>query len=148
MEELEGFNESEIIVSDPVRLVGLWIHDPINPSQTSTQFMYGKDSRGYDIDVGGSTRHFAGRVFPVTDFGEHQSDTFSVATMVPHGPEYHTEREMLRNLVLTKRTMCFRDNRGVVIYGTVGSLGEEYASDGSEFSFDVTRVHREIFEVG
>lgn len=148
MQALENFNDSEVVVAVPVRLVGLWIHDPIDPNQTSTQFMYGKDARGYSIDIGGSTMLFAGREFPVTEFGEHRNDTYSVKVMIPHGPEYHSDREMLRDMVLTRRTMCFRDNRGVVVYGTVGSLDEDHASAGSDFSFEVTRVHREIFEVG
>lgn len=148
MKELEWFNDSEVTLASPVRLVGLWIHDPDNASQSSTQFMYGKDSRSYNIDIGGSTMVFAGREFPVTEFGEHRNDTFSVDVIIPHGPEYHSDREMLRNMVITRKTMCFRDNRGVVVYGTVGSLGEDHESHGSSFSFEVTRVHREIFEVG
>lgn len=148
MKELEHYNDSEVVLADPVRLEGLWIHDPINPSQTSVQFRYGKDSRGYSIDVGGSTHFFAGREFPVSEFGEHRSDSYSVKVVIPHGPTYHADREALRNTVLTRRTMCFRDNRGVVVYGTVGSLGEDHESHGSVFSFDVTRVHREVFEVG
>lgn len=148
MIELEHFNDSDVVVAEPVHLVGLWIHDPINPNQTSTQFKYGKDSRSYSIDIGGSSMFFAGREFPVTEFGEHRNDSYSVSVTIPHGPQYHAERELLRNTVLTRRTMCFRDNRGVVVYGTVGDLGEDHESHGSDFSFEVTRVHREIFEVG
>lgn len=147
MEELQWLNDSEIVVSDPVRLVGLWVHDPDNADQTSTQFMYGKDARGYDIELTSEHMQFAGREFGVTEFGEHRNDSFSVSVTVPHGPTYNSDRATLREMVLARKTMCYRDNRGVVIFGTASGLGEAQESHGSVFDFEVTRVHQEIFEV-
>lgn len=147
MEELQWLNDSEVVVSDPVRLVGLWVHDPDDDHQTSTQFLYGRDTRSYGIELTSEHKKFAGREFGVTEFGEHRDDSFSVGVVIPHGPNYNEERALLRERVLSHKTMCFRDNRGVVIFGTVGSLEEDQVSHGSDFSFEVARVHREVFEV-
>lgn len=148
MQELQWFNDSEVVVSAPVRLVGLWVHDPDNADQTSTNFLYGKDARSVAIELSSEMTSFAGREFGVTEFGEHRNDSLSVSVTIPHGPDYNSEREQLRFLVLGRRTMCYRDNRGVVMFGTVGSLGEDQESHGSVFGFEVNRVHRETFEVG
>lgn len=147
MEELQWLNDSEVVVSDPVRLVGLWVHDPDNADQTSTQFMYGRDTRGYDIALTSEYMNFAGREFGVTEFGEHRNDGFSVGVVIPHGPDYNRDRAKLKEMVLCRKTMCYRDNRGVVIFGTASGLSEEQVSHGSDFSFEVIRVHQEIFEV-
>lgn len=147
MDPLESPRDSATEVADAVYLVGLWIHDPDSPQSTSTNFLYGKNSRGYDVSLSGGTLVLAGREFGVTNFGEHREDTFSVTVKIPHGPDYNEQRELLRSLVLSRKTMVFRDNRSVVVFGTCGSLSEGYESDGSDFSFEVNRVHKEIFEV-
>lgn len=147
MDELLNFNDSAIYVPDPVYLVGLWLHDPDDPSGTSVNYRFGRDLRSYSADVGGTQLLFAGREFGVTEFGEHRNDVFSIGLVIPHGDTYNEERRVLEELVLSRKTIVARDNRGVVIYGTVGDLPEEHESHGSSYSFEVTRVHRETFEV-
>lgn len=147
MQELSGYCDSPVEPADPVVLVGVWIHDPDAPQETSSNFVYGKDSRSYDIEVESNTIQLAGREFGVTNFGERREDSFSVDVLIPHGPSYNEDRDLLRELILARKTMVFRDNRGVVVFGTTDSLSESYESEGSGFSFEVTRVHKEIFEV-
>jgi hypothetical protein len=147
MQELQWSTDSDVMISDPVNLVGLWVHDPDNAEQTSTNFLYGKDARSVSIELNNERLVFAGREFGITEFGEHRDDTFAVSVTIPHGPSYNEDRETLRYLVLGRKTMCYRDNRGVVMFGTVGTLGEDQESHGSVFSFEVNRVHREVFEV-
>lgn len=147
MDDLLNYNDSDVVVPDPVYLIGLWLHDPDDPTGTSLNYQIGRDMRSYSAEVGGAQLVFAGREFPVTDFGEHRSDTFSIGLIIPNGDTYNEERRLLSELVLSRKTIVARDNRGVVIYGTVGDLPEEHESQGSSYSFEVTRVHRETFEV-
>ena len=144
---LEAFTDSVTVTSDPARFAGLWLHFPEDPEGSSTNFLHGRDMRSYGIDVGGKQLVLAGRKFPITEYGEHQSDEFEVSVVVPHGPNYDFERQDLRDFAESKRTVVARDNRGVVVFGAISALAEDYASEGSTFSFRVTRVHREEIRV-
>jgi hypothetical protein len=137
------FSDSSVVTGGPLFLQGLWIHNPDDPRNTVHNFLYGRDLRSYSRDMGGREQFFAGRRFPVVDFGEHDSDEYSVSLQVLHGPSYDEERELMRSLSRSKRTLVFRDNRGRAVFGTISSLSEEDASWGTEFSFTVTRVDRE-----
>jgi hypothetical protein len=146
-EDLESFTDSIVVFSDTVHFSGLWLHFPEDPQATTTNFLYGRDVRSYDINVGGKQLVLAGRKFGVTEFGEHQEDAFKVTVIVPHGPEYESQRIELREFASSKRTVVARDNRGVVMHGSISSLTENHESQGSSFSFDVNRVHREEYRV-
>lgn len=145
--DLETFSDSVVVSSDPARFAGLWIHFPEDPEGSSTNFLHGRDMRSYGIDVGGKQLVLAGRRFPVTEYGEHQSDQFEVTVVVPHGPNYDFERQNLRDFAESKKTVVARDNRGVVVFGTISGLSEDYVSQGSTFNFNVARVHREEIRV-
>lgn len=147
MQDLESSNDSDVVVSEPIQLVGLWIHDPDNPSQTSSNFLFGKDSRSLNKAVSSEYLEFAGREFGFTEFGEQSDHVFNVSVKIPEGPDYNEQRALLERLVLNRKTMCFRDNRSAVMFGTVSDLEEGYESYGSSLGFEVTRVHRETFEV-
>lgn len=144
---ITSFSDSIPVYSDPALFAGLWLHYPDDPQGSSTQFLIGRDLRSYNINVGGRQMTLAGREFPVSEFGEHRNDQFSVQVIIPHGPTYYSDREALREFSVSKRTVVARDNRGVVIFGTIGELDEDHRSEGSGFSFDVTRVHREEVRV-
>lgn len=142
-----SFSDSVPAFSDTVQFRGLWMHFPDNPRESSVNFLYGKDLRSYEIDVGGSQLVLAGRKFPVSEFGEHQKDLFKVQVVIPHGPEYEDHRQALREFATSKQTLVARDNRGVVLHGSMSSLSEDHQKEGSAFSFDVKRVHREEIRV-
>jgi len=140
---LESFTDSVTVSADAARFTGLWLHFPEDPQGTSTNFIYGRDLRSYSIDVGGKQLVLAGRKFQVTEFGEHQTDKFEVTVIIPHGPNYDSERRALRSFVTSKRTVVARDNRGTVVFGSISNLSEEHQSEGSSFGFEVNRIHRE-----
>lgn len=144
---LDSFSDSVVVFSDTVRFQGLWIHFPEQPQETTRNFLYGRDVRSYSTDVGGKQMVLAGRKFQVTEFGEHQTDAFKVTVIIPHGPNYESDRIQLRQFAESKRTLVVRDNRGVVVFGSISSIEESHVSEGSSFGFDVNRVHREEVRV-
>lgn len=142
-----SYNESEPVSGGPALFDGVWIHLPGNEQLTSHNFLYGRDARSYSMEVPSTAMDFAGRTFQVVEFGEHQSDEFNVSLMIPHGPDYYSERDALREFLTLKSVVVVRDNRGHVIFGTIGSLDEDHESEGSVFAFSVVRVHQEVTEI-
>lgn len=138
-----SYSDSLPVFGDPAIFTGLWLHFPDDPAASSTNFKIGRNLRSYSSDVGGRKLVLAGRVFPVVEFGEHAEDVFNVGVIIPHGPTYDSDRIDLREFAASKRTVVARDNRGVVIFGTIHSLDEDHIAEGSSFTFEVNRVHRE-----
>lgn len=126
---------------------GLWIHYPENAQATSTNFLYGKNARSYEMELENTELRFAGREFRVVEFGEHRDDSFSCTVKIPHGPSYYSERDDLREFAASRSTVVVRDNRGHVVFGVIAGLAESYEDDGSDFTFEVLRVHRETWEI-
>ncbi|WP_433242496.1 hypothetical protein [Actinomadura nitritigenes] len=133
--------------SEPARvtlfLEGAWLHNPTAPQTTVRQYRYGRDVRSTTIGVGGTTMQFAGRRFPVIDFGEQQTDTYAVKIHVPNGPTYRSDLDDLRGFAEAKTTLVFRDNRGRAAYGALTDYSHDDQSWGSEVSFTFTRVDTE-----
>lgn len=142
-EAFDFFTDSEANEGGPVALEGAWIHDPADAEGTVRQYRYGRDARSTSIDIGGTSMKFAGRTFPVVDYGEHQDNTYEVKIVVPHGPSYRTDLEALKAFAQSKTTLMFRDNRGRAMHGTMSGYSEADQSLGTEITFEMTRVHRE-----
>ncbi|WP_149264300.1 hypothetical protein [Actinomadura sp. K4S16] len=121
-------------------LEGVWIHDPTDAAGSVAQFRFGKDARSTKIDTGGTAMVFAGRRYPVIDYGEHQDDQYAVSVQVPHGPDYRTGLETLRAFAESRTTLVYRDNRGRDAYGVITEYAEGDQSWGSEVTFSFTRV--------
>src|SRR5690606_40024069 len=73
------FSESDVETTNALQLEGVWIHDPDDPEGTIHQFRFGRNNKSSSIDIGGKEQVFAGRRFPVYDFGEHQKDSVTVS---------------------------------------------------------------------
>lgn len=119
---------------------GLWIHDPLDPQGTVVRFLYGKSSRSKSIDVEESGLVFAGRAFPVMEYGEHQADEYDFSVQVPNGSSYLSDLAALADFAESRRTLCVRDNRGKVVFGTMTGYKEQDQDWGSRVSFSVSRV--------
>lgn len=131
----------------PPTFEGLWIHYPTTPQASSRNFRFGKNARSYEFDIESSEMTFAGREFNVVEFGEHREDSFDCKVLIPHGPAYNEERDILRSFASSRATVVVRDNRGHVVFGAISSLSESHVHEGSDFTFTVNRVHREIWEI-
>jgi hypothetical protein len=128
-------------VTGTVSLMGVWLHDPSDPEDvTPYHFLYGRDMRGDDFDPLPSGEFYAGRVRPLVDFGEHVKESVDVSFIVPHGPDYQTELQEIRDLVEAKQTVLYRDGRGRLAYGVLMKLSRKDADVGTKVVSDLLCV--------
>jgi len=128
-------------VTGSVKLAGVWLHDPLDPASTTRVYPGGADSREHAVDVDAAGTQYAGRVFPVVDYGEGESQVETIRLVVPHGVDYQATLEELDIWQRAKRTLHLRDNRGRNLQGTVSGLRFSDQPYGSDVSFTFTRVH-------
>src|SRR5690606_19300881 len=103
--EFIHFSESDIETTDPLQLEGVWIHDPEDPEGTIHHFRFGRNNKSGSIEVGGTEPSFAGRTFPVSDFGDHEKYSISVTVQVLSGPDYALERRIGRKFAKSKKPL-------------------------------------------
>jgi hypothetical protein len=114
-------------LSDPVevvapRLQGVWIHDPQDPQGTIRQYAFINSQATEARSLTGAALSFAGRAFPVFEFGDLQQRTAQLSLMVPVGTEWGAQLASLEDLLLSKRSWVYRDNRGRLLFGAVMSV--------------------------
>jgi len=136
-------SDSTLAFSEEFLLEGVWIHDPDSAQDTVKNYRFGKDAKNSSIDIIGAKHVFAGRRFPVFEYGEHQEDKVSVSIIVDHGPDYMQQLQELRDFAELKKTIVYRDNRGRMFYGAISGFSDSDKSYGSDVSFEVQRVDRE-----
>jgi hypothetical protein len=131
--------ESEPVTVAAPELQGLWIHDPLNPEGTVIQFLYGGANNGETVGVSSTALQFAGRKYPVYDFGDPESNSFDVAITVPFSDDWYDEIAYLKGLPLGRTTMCFRDSRARVFFGVVLDVKFSDQMHGTQVSLSVQR---------
>lgn len=119
---------------------GLWIHDPLDPEGTVQQYIYGKAARSTSIDMGQKGLVFAGRTYPVFEYGEHQEDEYDVSIPVPFDANWQTTMGTLSVFGQARKTVCVRDNRGRIMFGSISNYKENDEDWGTEVSFNISRA--------
>lgn len=140
------FTDSSTVVSDALTLEGVWIHDPLDAEGTIKQYRFGKSSRSASINTMGVQQVFAGRQFPVYEYGEHQDDVFSVTVNLPHGTSWYQDTLDMQGFAESKRTLYFRDNRGRSAFGVMRDYSESDQAWGTSVGFNFSRVSRTVTE--
>jgi hypothetical protein len=128
-------------VTATLRLAGVWIHDPLDPPTTTRVYPWGADSREHAVDVDAAGTQYAGRTFPVVDYGEGESQVETIRLICAHGDTYQLTLDELDTWQRAKRTLHLRDNRGRNVKGTMSGLRFTDQAYGSDVSFTFTRVH-------
>jgi len=121
-------------------LTGVWLHDPLDAEGTVQQYLYGRSNRTSTVKVDRHGLVYAGRTFPVFDYGEHQDDQVSVQVLVPHGETWAAELAELLEFAEARRTLCYRDNRGRRVFGSLGNYTEDDEDMGTTVSFEMNRA--------
>lgn len=129
--------------TEGVAFLGLWVHDPIDAEGTIRQHLYGAAQRSAAVGVEHVGTHYAGREFPVFDFGEQRAETFDVRIDVPHGDAWRADMGALKELAEARRVVTVRDARGRSITGAMAGYSEQDMPWGTAVSFTVTRAHEE-----
>lgn len=139
--------QDSLVIEEELSLLGVWIHDPLDPEGTVASFPFGSAARDTSIDAMGAGSYFAGRTSPVVDYGEHEAEMVSVSIDVPHGETYRADLEKLEWFSRSKRSLWFRDNRGRAVFGVMAGFKHADAEWGSVASFTIERTHRDVTEV-
>lgn len=128
-------------VSATLALEGVWLHYPDDPEGTALNLRYGKASRSSAVGVSDQESVYAGREFPVVDFGPFTSYAVSVRADVPFGPEWDATLAALDGFARGRKPVVLRDNRGrVVSPGHLTGYQEQDAETGTAVSFSVSQV--------
>lgn len=115
-----GTTAASAWVQAPVlKLTGAWIHDPADPANTIRQFRVAAD-RSENWEPVAETFQFAGRKFPVAEFGEQTDQRVKTAIIVL--PDSLADLYALRRLADLRTVLCYRDSAGRRIFGVLGPL--------------------------
>lgn len=134
-----GFIDS-VAVSVTIMLEGVWLHDLVDPAGSLRQYRYQAGARKENYDAETELLHFAGRPFPVADYGEHGEQGVDVALFVPYGGDGIA---YLRSVIERRVMVVYRDNRGRVMFAALHGLSLQDVAAGTEASFRVDRVNHE-----
>lgn len=119
-------------------LQGVWIHDPDDPADTAVNYRYGRAARGTSLDVEANALQFAGRTYPVYDYGEQQQESYSVRIDV--ADDEPIKLRSLEGFATLRKTLMLRDNRGRRAYGTIEGFQEDDQDYGTAVGFTFNRV--------
>ncbi|HEU4754009.1 MAG TPA: carbohydrate binding domain-containing protein [Armatimonadota bacterium] len=123
-----------------LKLQGVWIHDPLDPVGTIAAFPYGRASRSGDLDVTSGATYYAGREYPVVDYGEPIAESVAITVVIPFGPSWAADLARLKAACSARRSMVIRDNRGRMLCAALSGYRERDQVYGTEASFSALRV--------
>ena len=135
-----AMTSSDVVSVAAPDFLGVWVHDPDDPANTVRQFMYGSRDRTQDGSVESTALQFVGRAYPVYDFGDAQAQQVSMTVLVPFGDTWAADVAYLEALPAARTTICYRDNRGRVVFGVVTSTKTSDELEGTGVGLSVTRV--------
>lgn len=128
-------------------LLGVWLHDPLDAEGTAVNYLYGGATKDTSIDTAGAGTLYAGRAYPVIDYGEHEEETVGVTIHVPFGTTHASEVAALSAWARAKRTLWLRDGRGRALAGSISAFKVADAAWGSAVTFSFGRVDYAVTEV-
>lgn len=138
-------------VEGSVSFSGVWVHDPDDPEGTITRYPYGNASGGFTLSVQQESRHYAGRVFPVTDYGEFQDDVLSVGIDIMNDDPYYPNSgdvQSIYDFATLRRTVTVRDGSGRIATGAIETWGESSGGPGVfRVTFTVRQTHTVVVTV-
>jgi hypothetical protein len=137
---------SAVVTATTSLFTGVWVHDPASAEQSIHNFLYGNVGRTEGISVESASLRFIGRALPVYDMGGFESQSLSINILVPNGPDEQDQVDWFREAVRNRRTLCYRDNRGRLVYGIIGSIAFEDRRTGTgvTFTFNTADYREEI----
>ena len=131
---------STVYTATAPTLDGVWVHDPSAPETTASNFLYGNVGRSEGISIESTALRFIGRSLPVYDMGGFESQELSIDITIPYGEDEQDQVDWFRSAVRNRRTLCYRDNRGRLSYGIIGSISFKDEQHGTSVSFTFNTV--------
>lgn len=131
---------SAIVTATSPALVGVWLHDPANATNTAHNYIYGNVGRTESIGVQGIPVKYVGRVYPVYDTGVFEDQSLKINIIVPYGQTAGSDVEWFRTALRNRSVLCYRDSRGRKHYVIIVSIDFTDIPEGTAVSFTTTTV--------
>lgn len=109
---------SDVVIGLAPSLVGVWVFDPIDAGNTERNYIHA-DGRTESIVPKSAVLEVTGRVDPLVEFGEVTIAGLEVTIFVPFGTDHDAGVQWWRDAVENRRPICYRDNRGRLMYGAL-----------------------------
>lgn len=99
-----------------VDLQGVWLHDPSDPAGTVFHFAYNEDGAQESYAREMVLSQYAGREFPVVDYGEAVSQALAISLDTLDEDD---DLDTLRGFLDRQTILCYRDKKGRRLYGAL-----------------------------
>jgi len=121
-------------------LTGVWVFDPTDAIATERNFIFA-EGRVESIDAGGVEIVLAGRQNPLVEYGEQTLVGLSLTVFLPFSEAHDAEVQYWRDVVTSRRAVCYRDNRERLVYGALkGELSIADGRAGTAIGVELRRV--------
>lgn len=121
-------------------LTGLWLHDAQAPATTSRNYRYTGGATSSSLEATAVGSHYAGRSYPVFDFGESENASVALQVAVPFGEDWADDLARLQDLVTIRRSIVARDGRGRSMTGAPSGYTQSDEPWGTTVSLTVTET--------
>ncbi|MBC3938517.1 MULTISPECIES: hypothetical protein [Anaerotruncus] len=89
-----------------------------------------------EMEPAGESMNFAGRKFPIYEFGEFLSESYDSSFSVRTREEW----DRIKELAISRKTVLYRDVRGNCFYGIISALQFDQDRYSTDFSISLLRV--------
>lgn len=138
-----AYADSIAVYTQAPELIGVWVHDPTEADTSVAHYLYGNVGRTESVSVQAAPISFVGRTYPVYNIGGNESQTVEIAIAVPSGAGEQEMVEDLRDAVRNRRTLCYRDGRGRLVYGVITGIKIADLREGTGVSGTIITVDYE-----
>ncbi|MFD1675403.1 hypothetical protein [Alicyclobacillus fodiniaquatilis] len=123
-----------------ITLAGVWLHDPLDAEGTVHRFKLMEQGRTAQVSYTSTSMQFEGRTLPVMDVaGQETNQVVVTIDCLSAGGDL----DVLRSLIASQNTLCYRDARGRKIYGLASSVPETETQWGTQVQLTVNAVDYE-----
>lgn len=131
---------SETVTVVAPALQGIWLHTAEAPD-VEQHYLYQSGERTETLGAGVTHLQFVGRRFGVAEYGDDEQHSVSLPLHVPWGPYAAAAVQWLRDAFRARRVLCYRDNRGRLVYGVLGGeVSINDVADGTTIDGTLQRV--------
>lgn len=131
---------SAVVTATAPLFLGVWMHDPRDPSGTEHLFLYAAD-REVQVESVSSSFRLVGRRYPIREYAEFDDRALKVAIRVPFGEDHADGVGWLRDFAELDAVIVYRDNRGRILFATVdGGVVETDTREGTVFTFTLAET--------
>lgn len=112
--------DSATVTPAPLRLSGVWLHDPADPASTALALPFDGMGRTSEDTLDLTLRQYVGRDLPTPEWGTSEARSVKLGTTFRRDDAGLRDRLML--LVRRRAVLLYRDTRGRKLYAVLGGV--------------------------